>query len=280
MICITISGIHLLQGIPFTEVKDWQFDPLGMHHNYLALYLDAALAMLYVIFVQTPKSARRRLPAIIVSAAILLLYLFLSSSRSGIITLVLLAIAILIHTAFFRKKWGIALAVLFLSGILAVSLYFIAPSMFDRFNALRANRVADDRVVTWGGGLKTAQERLLFGYGSGDYMPYLLDTYEKMNYPKAVKDRLDAHNQYIETMLETGLTGLGLLLAMFFLPLAMALSRRRRDLLTALVILVITSQCFFESMLNRQMGVQFIALFYCLLILLQSDVSEGCSSDR
>jgi len=266
--CIVVSAIHWLQGMPFAQVKDWQTDPLGMHHNYLSMYLNTAIAFLYTRMVQVPKEKRRRrIPLLLSMLSVLVVYLFAISSRSGIVTLVLLAMVMLVHMVVFRRWYKTALLVVLLSAGLSAGLYMAMPSMFDRFSALRENRIADDRTITWSGGLKTAQEHWLFGHGSGDYMPRLLATYGEMNYPKAIKNNLNAHNQYIETLLETGLVGLAILLSMFFLPLLFALHKKRRNLPAVLTIVVITSQCFFESMLNRQMGVQFIALIYCLLII-------------
>lgn len=269
VICIAICGVRLAQGIPFAELSNWQLDPMGMHHNYLAMYLITALAFLYTCIVRITKSDCRRLPFIIGAAVILVVYLFAISSRSGIVSLALLLMSCVVHLTFFRKKYKAALIVVLFSGALVAGLYLAMPSMFDRFAALHLNRVADDRVVTWKCGMKIAQEHLLVGHGSGDYMPQLLVAYEEMNYPKAVRNNYNAHNQYIETLLETGLVGLVFLLVMFLAPFVAAFAKNRRSLLSVLAIMVIASQCFFESMLNRQMGVQFIALVYCLLILSQ-----------
>lgn len=280
-LCLAICAIRLAQGTPFAALSNWQLDPLGMHHNYLALYLITAVAFLYTGIVRVPKSARRRqLPVLIGAAAVLIVYLFVISSRSGIVSLALLLVACLVHITFFLKNYKVALSVVVLAGALAAGLYLAMPSMFDRFEALHLNRVADDRVVTWQCGMKTAREHLLFGHGSGDYMPQLLASYEEMNYPKAVKNNFNAHNQYIETLLETGLVGLAVLLVMFFAPFVAAFTKRQRSLLSVLAIIVIASQCFFESMLNRQMGVQFIALVYCLLILSQKSASRLSQSDE
>ena len=50
-----------------------------------------------------------------------------------------------------------------------------------------------------------------------------------------------------------------------------------RNMPTVLVIIIISSLCIFEAMLNRQMGTQFIALVYCLLILSLHPSRNGVS---
>ena len=271
VICLIISVFQLLQGTPFVEVRDWQEDPLGMHHNYLALYIVTSIAYLYTSMVQF-SCGKNKWPlwSMLGAVVVLTVYLFIISSRSGIVTLAILLVTRLIHLAFVRKKYKTALAVLTLSGALVGGLLLSMPAITARFAALHQNRVADDRVLIWQCGMKTAQERLLFGYGSGDCMTHLMAKYEEQGYTKAITNNFNAHNQYIETLLETGIVGETILLLMLLAPALMALRKGRRDLLSVLVIEVILIQNIFETMLNRQMGVQFIALVYCLLILAQT----------
>ena len=269
--CVVISGIHLLQGIPFSEVKDWQIDPLGMHHNYLALYLDVAIAFLYAFVAQTPKSERRRrLPVVALAAAILIGYLFIISSRSGILTFALLFFVVLIHMAFFHRQKKTALLILLLSGVLLVGSYFVMPSLFSSFAVVKnwdENHVPNDRLITWTCGMKATRGHLLFGYGTGDYMPYLVDAFKERGFYRAIDKGYNTHCEYIETLLQTGLVGLVILLFVLLAPMVASLRRNGRNLTAVLVIIVILSMNLYEAMLNRQMGVQLIALVYCLLIL-------------
>lgn len=280
LICLSIDGIQLWQGTPFDTLKNWQFDPLGLHRNYLALYINTSLAFIYsqAIRVDLPDR-RRRLPWLVAAAVALVAYLFLIASRSGLLTLGLLAVAGLIHLTFVRKRWKTGLSIVLLSiGVLAGA-YWAVPSTFSRFTTplqnRDANHVADEREILWECGMKTAQKELLFGYGSGDYMPSLLESYNERGYYKAVRENLGTHNQYLETILETGLVGATMLLLMLFAPLVASLHKKRRNLWVLMAILVMTFQMTFESMLNRQMGAQFIALVYCLLILSLTSRDNG-----
>ena len=273
-LCLAVAGVSLLQGTPFSVAKDWQIDPLGMHHNYLALYIDIAIAYLYTLTLQLPKASRRwRLPAIYAAFVLLVVYLFLISSRSGIVTLIILFLAALVHIAFFRKRYKTALTIAILSLALLAGLYLAVPSLFNRFASLThwsENHYPDDRVIAWICGLNATQGHLLFGYGSGDHMQHLAKAFEDFGYLRAVENGYNSHCQYIETLLETGIVGLAVFLVMLFAPLVTACNRKNRNLLTILVILAVASMNLFEVMFNRQMGTQFISLIYCLLILLLS----------
>ena len=107
----------------------------------------------------------------------------------------------------------------------------------------------------------------MFGYGVGDCSAQLREKFEERGYRKAVDVGYNSHNQYIETVLETGVAGLVVLLFMLLAPLVIALSKGTRSFVAVMVVMVVVVMNIFEVMLNRQMGVQFIALVYCLLIL-------------
>lgn len=270
-ICIVISGIQFLQGTPLEVVRNWEEDPIGMHHNYLALYIDIAIVFLYTQTLNTPHEERRRKwPTLIIAALALLAYLTLVSSRSGIVALALAFVAALAHLTFFRKQYKVAIITVSLAVVLVAGLYIAVPSIFDRFVALTTwteTYYPDDRVLAWECGAKATRGHLLFGYGSGDYMPHLVNAFEQRGYTRAIDIGYNTHNEYIETILQTGLLGLTMLLFMLFAPMVTALCKNSRNLLTVLVIIIISSLCVFEAMLNRQMGTQFIALAYCLLII-------------
>ena len=272
VICLAISLTQLAQGVPFETVKDWQSDPLGMHHNYLALYIDIAIVFLYTKLINTLNKRNYRMQILqLVAFLALLSYLFLISSRSGIVALAIAFAAAIIHLLFFRKQYKLAFTFIFLATALSASAYFIVPSVFDRFIALATwtdNYYPDDRVIAWECGVQASHGHLLWGYGSGDYMPHLVEAFDQRGYKRAIDIGYNTHNEYIETVLQTGLFGLTVLAIMLFSPFAAAISKKRHNLLAALAIIVIACMCVFEAMLNRQMGTQFIAVVYCMLILL------------
>lgn len=267
VICLVISGISLLQGASLAEIINWQTDPLGMHHNYLALYINVAIAYLYFISLSTRKTFHSI--AIWACASILIVYMLLISSRSGLVTLAILVLAILVRITFFRKKFKTGLIIGVSSILLLVALYLAVPSLFSRFATLTQwdqNHYPDDRVIAWICGINATEGHLLFGHGSGDYMQALNNSFEVFGYQRAINEGYNSHCQYIETILETGIIGLIFFLVMLFSPF-IASQKRSSFLLTMLTILVVASMNVFEVMFNRQMGTQLIASLLCLLII-------------
>lgn len=277
-VCLVISGIHLIQGTPLRTAMGWEIDPMGLHHNYLALYINIALAFLYAYWVSdrnrsetaVPRRGPKQFLPFVAAGVALVAYLLLSASRSGIVALGLMFIAAMVHLVFFRHRYKVALAVVLLSAALVAGLYIAVPSTFARFEALThwgENYVPDDRVIAWECGLKATRGHLLLGHGSGDYRAALVESFEQRGYRRAIEQGYDSHNEYIETLMATGIVGLAFLLLMLFLPMALAFRREKRDMQTVLTVIAVATMIFFEVMLGRQMGTQSIALVYCLLIL-------------
>ncbi|MBQ0016539.1 MAG: O-antigen ligase family protein [Bacteroidales bacterium] len=283
-ICVALSVWNCLHGMSATEAFRWNYDPLGLHHNYLALYILVAEALLYVNLVSTIGIKRCRWIrwSSVLAAVILSTYLYMSGSRSGIAALLLLIVACLIHLAIFKRQWVVALAAALFVGIFGYGLSHISDTISDRYaqtaEELSEGTSSDVRLWLLECGLETAKQELVFGYGSGDYELALKESYIRHGYIDRLQN-LGSHNQYLETVLETGLIGLAVLLIMLLLPTAIAIATHRNWLLCAAPTLAVMSQIFFESMLNRQMGVQLITLLYCIMIVGLS-ISPTCNLSR
>lgn len=283
-VCIAVDIIQYLQGVPWAKLRNWEFDPLGLHHNYLAIYIDCALAFLYCDLQSRWKQLGRGQRLLhLAPAPLLIAYLVISNSRSGLVTLALLVFACLLHQTFCRRRWKLALGTGAVLVMLVVGAYLAFPQLFYRFTYIyteySAGRQGDDRPMLVKCGLEAAQQRLVFGHGTGDCMDALLKRYEANGFAKGLAKHYDAHNQYMETLVAEGLIGLVLLAAMLVAPVVLALRTRRTRLIVVLMITAAMMQLLFESMLDRQMGVQFVSLLYILLILLLNGSRSNAASE-
>ena len=276
VVCIGIDVVGYLAGKPFAELRDWQFDPLGLHHNYLALYIVVSIGFIYTEVVKhwKERSICWRW-SMLASAVLLLCYLVISDSRSGEVAVAFLAIACFVHLAFFRNRLKLALAAAGVAILLTVGAYLAMPQMFARMThavaEMAAGRSGDDRPKLLHCGLQAAQGHWVFGYGSGDYMPPLLQSYKDYGWMKGYNHGYGTHNQYMETILQSGLIGLSAMLAMLLAPIAVSWRKRKAMLLTTLMTLSVLIMICFESMFNRQMGVQFVPALLSALLLYMPD---------
>ena len=269
---VVVSLYAIVQGSSVGEAFFWEFDPFGLHHNYLSLFVVIALAFIYTdIRQQWSKRTWRWKSVIVTVAAMLFVYMMLSNSRSGIVATGVLVVVIVLHTTFVLRHWRTALLTVGCAIVALIVTSLALPKTLDRFtyaiHEIQEGRPADDRVIMAQCVFDAIEGHWLFGYGSGDYMPALLSTYATHDYLLGIEKHMGSHNQYLETLMETGIIGVVVLLVMLLAPLATVMRHDRHHLLTAMLTTAIMSSILFESMFNRQMGVQIATLCYCLMIL-------------
>ena len=259
---------HLINGSPFEHLKTFLFDP--MHHNYLALYILTAIALLYASLVHHWQSPRWHRARWLVLGDIILLsvYILLSGSRSGIVAWAFLATACLIHLAFVKKQWRTLAIVITATALIIGISYWASPKTYKRITDTAKNILngeeGDVRQTLWLSGLSAIKDRPLFGYGCDGYWDTLFEQYRTHDLPTS---QLNTHNQYIETTLAAGLLGLAVMLAMMAMPVVLALHRPHRNLPMVLFTMVYAVCIAFEVSFGRQMGLLFISFWYCILLL-------------
>ena len=118
------------------------------------------------------------------------------------------------------------------------------------------------RLLEWKASLHELEKSWLAGVGTGDGQSALQDYYSSFN-SSTVGLKYNAHNQYLQTALELGLTGLLLLLICIFKPIFTAI--QHYPIHVAFVILF-GLMCCTESVLARQKGIIFFTMFQSLFL--------------
>jgi O-antigen ligase len=131
----------------------------------------------------------------------------------------------------------------------------------------------DTRLIIWKSALEISKKNLLFGVGIGDVRTELADEYNRIGQEKMENERLNAHNQFVEVLLENGIIGLGIFLAIFAVMSYIAISDR--NILYGIFISMIFMFFMFETVLYRLAGVTFFSLFSFLLIYLKPAMIEN-----
>jgi O-antigen ligase len=111
------------------------------------------------------------------------------------------------------------------------------------------------RIEIWHHALSMIKQKPFIGYGS-NYMDFL-HIQSNLN--------LNAHNQFLEYMLEYGILGIIMLLATLLFSIFMAI--RSKDYFYLGFIALSIYFCLFESIFNNQTGVVFFSLFNALFLL-------------
>ena len=264
------TGRAILRGLGVIEAGS-EFDP--RHHAYTALYASAALIFVYrELSRRWTSSAPWHRTALVLAAAIQILYIVLVNSRAGMIALVLVAAACTVHTFIMYRDLritaivGVSLAV----GIFAAT--HLVPSHTNRISASMQNVDGDARVKIYHANLTLTMKNPLAGYGAGDYHAMQQHQYGDMNYFKGEQTTYNAHNQYVESLLAAGVPCLLALLAMLVAPLA---AQRRPRFEAMLLVAVIALNLLFESMLERQMGLLFIGSVLAFLTITPGETGRA-----
>jgi len=266
---VVLAIVKLVRGETVEEVTGMYFDP--HHHAYTALYLETALLFFYFEFHYhwnaLPRWWRR---AMIAAILLMIVYIIMVNSRAGMLALYTIELFCCLHFALTRHTWLKGLLLALLLGGYTVTMEVVLPGHKARLAATLSDLTADGRTKIYMAGLEAASKSPLFGYGVGDYQVKLLDQFDEDDFVEGVEHCFNAHNQYIETLLSTGLIGLISLLLWLLWPLCQAwktFHKKNEFWFLLMLTFCVLFSSMFESMLERQMGLLFIGTLIPIMLL-------------
>lgn len=232
------------------------------HTTYLSLFV--VISCLFVFHEMLQKRLK-----IIYGVLILMFFFFVLYVASTRISIVALLVGM--SYVFFREiksklKWLVLIFPLVLAG------FYSLPNFQKRFELNVTEKGAIDdvqfRSEHWQSVVETIEQNsILFGSGSGSKRDFLYDTYRKHKLTSAYELEYNAHNQYLEIVLDFGLIGLIAFLVML-IYLAWTFLKHNDSLAFGLFLVF----CIFfltESLLQRHDGVVVFSLFMSLFLLSQ-----------
>jgi len=244
-----------------------------LHPSYFALYLVVNLMFILYKYLQS----KRLTWVSSVSGVISLIALVFAESKAGLIAVVVL-FSFFLFILFFKKSKVLAYLV-FVFFIVGISSLFFINQRFKSIVVAGMNtekvfehpeKVIEStglRLLAWDASMDIIKKNPIFGVGGGDIRDELVNIYRKKNYHKPMVKRMNAHNQFLETTVGQGVIGLIILLFLF----GALLFRPRFPFLTQAFLLVMILNLFFESMFNKQAGVVFFMMLYCLLLVAKKE---------
>ncbi|MGB1031956.1 MAG: O-antigen ligase family protein, partial [Flavobacteriales bacterium] len=121
----------------------------------------------------------------------------------------------------------------------------------------------EGRIIAWNAAWAIIKEHP-FGVGTGDSEAVLMKSYEEIGAIYNIEHRLNAHNQFFQSGIALGWAGLLLLCAILTMGLLVAI--QKRDLLYIGFIAIVALNMMFESFLEVQSGITFVAFFYAFFV--------------
>ena len=234
--------------------------------SYLSLYI------LLVLSYYLKNSLDTRLRTCIV--IVLFLYLFLLASIAAYMILILISLILIFNISDKSRKH--TMVIMFVLGTIV---FLNNPRVLDFYSKVKdmsntteyANSTSEKaRLLSWDASIKLIEEAPLLGYGIGDANDVLIEKYKELGYTYNYKNKYNAHNQFLQTLLQTGVLGLGVLVSVFIL-LAIRMKRSRNEFSVFLILFI---SLVFESMLVRFNGIVFFSIIMPLLLKKRSILSS------
>jgi O-antigen ligase len=252
-----------------------------IHPSYLAMYVCFAISIILYFLANgiiKKGSVRAALYALVFLFGIFIVML---SSKAGILSLGLVIALYASYLVIIKRRVVYGLMQGTVMAVVFVFLLVLFPASAQRFEQsredlgqadLKASEVVgstSERIMIWWYSLEITNEHFLGGVGTGDVKDKLLDKYREKKMTHALELELNAHNQYLQTMIALGMGGLILLLLCLVIPAMYSIERRQY--LYLVFLLLLGMNLLFESMLETQAGVVFYAFFNAYLFAIKKD---------
>ncbi|MHC1704363.1 MAG: O-antigen ligase family protein [Tenuifilaceae bacterium] len=278
------SGRLIFSSIPtdYDYENFFKYERLSfLHHpTYLSMYFSFAILIAFKFYkeISVGKIDKMIYSLIIIFLTILI---FLLNSRIGMITgfLVIIIGMVWLNRRNILRLFIASLGIISITSILFVmsfnslndALVEVKYSAGFIFNRGLSDSSEDMRLKIWDCVPNVMKNNYLFGHGTGDFHIVLNKEYVSQDMKEAYENNLNAHNQFLETLISLGLVGLMTLVFLVVYPIIASIKERRSLFFNCLFILIISLNFMTESILSRIGGVIFFSFFYCLLFMYKQE---------
>lgn len=270
------SNLYLFFYEKASHMPHWR----PMHPTYLSMYITFSfVASLYYLYFSPIQLKKWKKVVLTSSLPILFIFNYLLQSKAGLIVFLVM---LLFSTLYLMNRIKIQLLksflfVLLLGAFVFVTLRYGSETMNRMAEAMRdisrmdqqddtqwhATESASQRIDVWKIAAKQSVNHFPMGVGTGDATDTMVEQYKVLGYHKLYEDRLNPHNQYLQTFLAVGILGLLSIISYFAIPFIRTVKEKK--LLYMAFLCIVMPNLLTESMFETGSGANFIALFMCLL---------------
>lgn len=265
-----------------TDVPFWNrisiYWKLFMNEQFSAL-INPSYVSLYILLVLS-YYLKKELNSVwrLLTVLVLFVYLLLLASEAAYYTLFIMAVLLVWKVKDRSKRYMLILMVILGTIVFVNNPHFFKEPTFDSIRTTKVDDRADlpiterDRWLTWKAAVQVIEEAPFLGYGVGDAKDVLVGKFKELGpeYDNHVKRRYNAHNQFLQTWLETGVFGVFMLM-FIFTWLAFYMRRSSNEFAVFLALFI---ALMFESMLVRFNGIVFFSIIVPLLLKKKSILSS------
>jgi len=224
--------------------------------NYIALYVSFACIILFDSFFDVKLF--KKAPALILFV-LLLGYLMVLGSRTAFFASIMIMIArLMVFVVRMRSVKGMIMAVVMcLAGVLPV---ILVPYFHQRVVTLyTVGFHADARYYEYAAAIEVFKEAPWFGHGPKRSEEAMVREFTRIGFHEGVQRKYNAHNQYIQALIDFGVAGLAVVGAIIIVSFLAAWQGR---CFLPLAFVTFFAVCALtESLFLRNRGISFYALF-------------------
>lgn len=246
--------------------------PVGIHATYLSLYIAFSIIAFIVLLVKDDDVKHKW---IYVAATIILFagLVQLSSRAVFIAFLVIINLVLPFMLLTGKKRWRFFFTTAFVSVLLLLMINsvetfrtrYVSELKTDLTDKVTIVENTEPRLARWEAILELVKGSPLVGYGNGAENDLLKEKYFKKGLYISYLNEFNTHNQYLATLLKTGIAGLLLLLFVLYTGYAAAI--KREDVLFMSFMIMITVVSLSENILDLNKGIFFYSFFFSMLLL-------------
>jgi O-antigen ligase len=244
----------------------------NIHPSYLAMYVLLSIVISLESLLDRSLNVIKRSMWITISVFFLIV-LYLVSSRAGVLAaMIVLPLYIFLKLYSRIPKWSLLIVIVILAAFLVIvvktneRIYLSVEEISDK--KIDEILSKDIRLLIWKSAIGVIKENPVLGVGTGDASEELKKEFNKRGYVNGFYENLNAHNQYLEILLENGIVGLVIFLIILGYLSFMAVSQN--NLILGLFIIIMAIFFLFETVLNRLAGITFFPFFSFLLTYIRS----------
>ncbi len=246
--------------------------PVGIHATYLSVYI--AFSIIAFLAIPLQEKAVEYKWVYIVATLILFAGLVQLSSRAVFIAFLLIINLVLPFMLFTGKsRWRFFFSAVFVSALLLLMINsvdsfrtrYVSELKTDLTDKVTIIENTEPRLARWEAILELVKASPLVGYGNGAENDLLKEKYFKKGLYISYLNEFNTHNQYLATLLKTGIAGL--LLFLFVLYTGYSAAIKRRDVLFMSFMIMITVVSLSENILDLNKGIFFYSFFFSMLLL-------------
>jgi len=248
-----------------------------LHPTYFSMYLLFAIVVLFwEYFIKTDINKRKLIVLLLISW--FWFFIILLQSKAGIIiaSLVFITFAVILLINHKKIIQIITVLLVLFGGYYIVNRFIITANNSRIYNAeynildkkvdTTTTESSQARILVWTASSKIIKNNFLYGVGTGDIKDELDKMYVKMNMTGAHKERLNAHNQYLQSAISLGILGLISIIAIFLFPFIYSIKEKKY--IYSFFLIIVGLNIFVESMFETQAGVMFYAFFNILFFII------------